>query len=339
MNLKSKNMKLKIYQPGYLFTFKLCLVSLLALSCISLYAQDSAAVNESAAAPAKVKPVKNTFGSVWVIDNQTVLVPQKGTLEFDFQHRMGLVNNGSEDLWGLYGNGANIRLGVNYSPKEKLYIGMGITKSSMLLDFNAKYSIITQTKDKYPVSITYYGNAAVDTRKDATLYNGEAIRHNTDRYTFFNQILIARKINDKLSLQVAPSWSHQNAVWGYYTSYDTASKEYGDVYKSMNNEHFAIAVSGRYKFSNVCAILFNYDQPLTKHNQYNPNPNISLGLEVNTSSHSFQVFFSNYSLLSPQRNNMYNENNPLAEYTDASNTVHKGYQYLIGFNITRLWNF
>jgi hypothetical protein len=330
-------MKLKIHRTVCLVTFKLCLMSIMVLLFAKLNAQDSTA-SEAAPAPAKVKPVKNTFQSVWIIDNQTVMVPVKGTLEFDFQHRMGLVNKGAEDLWGLFGS-ANIRLGVNYSPKEKLFVGLGITKSNMLLDFNAKYSIITQTKGKYAVSVTYYGNAAVDTRKEATLYNGQDIVHNTDRYVFFNQLLIARKISDRLSIQVAPSWSHQNAVWGYYTSYDTASKQYGDKYKSMNNEHFAIAVSGRYKFSNLCSIIANYDQPLTKHNQYNPNPNISMGLEVNTSSHTFQVFFTNYYLLSPQRNNMYNQNNPLAGYTDANNTEHKGYQYLIGFNITRLWNY
>lgn len=331
-------MKLKIYQPGYLFTFKLCLASLLFLSCLKLNAQDSTAVTETAAAPAKVKPVKNTFQSIWIIDNQTTLVPVKGTLEFDFQHRMGLVDKGWQDLGGLFG-AANIRLGVNYTPIDRLMVGVGITKTKMLLDLNAKYSIITQTKDKYPVSVTWYGNAAVDTRKDATLYNGEAIKHNSDRYTFFNQVIIARKISDQLSLQVAASWSHQNAVWGYYTTYDTATKIYGDVYKSMEHEHFAFSVSGRYKFSNICSVIFNYDQPITQHNQYNPNPNLSLGLEINTSSHAFQVFVGNYNKLNPQQNNMYNQNNPFKEYTDAANTVHKGYQYLIGFNITRLWNY
>ena len=47
------------------------------------------------------------------------------------------------------------------------YVGIGITKSNMLWDGSAKYSIITQTKGKYPVSVTYYGNMAYDTRKDA----------------------------------------------------------------------------------------------------------------------------------------------------------------------------
>ena len=54
----------------------------------------------------------------------------------------------------------------------------------MLLDLNAKYAIITQTPGKYPVSATYYGNAAVDTRKEASLYDGAEMKHNSDRYSF-----------------------------------------------------------------------------------------------------------------------------------------------------------
>lgn len=317
-------------------------LTVFAVGCITLFvpklkAQDSTVAET--AAPVKVKPVKNTFQSAWIIDNQTVMVPIKGTLEIDFQHRMGLVNNGSKDLWGLFGQSANIRLGATYSPMDRLSIGVGITKYNMVLDLNAKYAIITQTKEKYPVSATYYVNAAVDTRTDATIYDGTDIAHNSDRYSFFNQLLIARKITERFSLQVAGSWSHQNAVSGYYTSYDTATQKYGGIYKSMNNEHFAIAVNGRYKFSSICSVIFGYDQPLTKHAQYNPNPNVSLGLEVNTSSHTFQVFVGNYSQLNPQRNNLYNDNNPFP-YTD--NLTHekvKGWEFLVGFNITRLWNY
>jgi hypothetical protein len=333
-------MKRKINISKRLFTLSAYIVGCLFLLPAALNAQDSTEVNAETAAPAKVKPVKNTFQSIWIIDNQTVMVPIKGTMEWDFQHRMGLVNNGAEDLWGLYGASANIRLGVNYSPINKLNLGIGITKNSMLLDLNAKYAIISQTKGKYPVSVTWYGNAADDTRKkeNIVLYDGTEMKHNSDRYTFFNQLIVARKITDKLSLQVAGSWSHQNAVSGYYTSYDTATKLYGDVYKSMHHDHFAISVAGRFKFSNVCAIIFNYDQPLTEHPQFNPNPNISLGLEMTTSSHAFQVFVGNYSLLNPQHNNLYNQNSPF-KYTDVNGEKIEGGKFLIGFNITRLWNY
>jgi hypothetical protein len=72
------------------------------------------------------------------------------------------------------------------------------------------------------------------------------------------------------------------------------------------------------------------------------------GVEMNTSSHSFQLFFTNFYYLNPAANNMYNSNNPFT-HTDKSITDDpataineskvKGGRFLIGFNITRLWNY
>jgi hypothetical protein len=126
-------------------------------------------------------------------------------------------------------------------------------------------------------------------------------------------------VTDKFSVQVSPSWSHYNAVEGYYD-------ENGDVQGKMENDHIAIAVSGRYKVTNAMSIIANYDQPITQHPTNNPNPNISFGIEIGTSSHTFQIFAGNYYNIVPQANNMFNTNN----YEDG--------EFLLGFNITRLWN-
>lgn len=308
-----------------------CLMSSLCLFQENLYAQDSTAVADEPPTAAKVKPVKNTFESVWIIDNQTVLVPVKGTFEMDIMHRFGTVQKGYEDFWGFFAP-SNIRLGVSYAPINKLNVGIGITKSNMLWDASAKYSIITQTKGKYPVSITFYSNAAYDTRKDA---DKSLFKFTVERFSFFNQLIIARKVTEKFSIQVAPSISHQNAVNGYYTKNDSTGK---DIFQEMKHEHFAVAISGRYKLTNVTSVMFNYDQPITKHPTHNPSPNLSFGLEFNTSNHSFQLFMGNYSLLSPQRNNLYNVNSAFG-YTDVDGTKVKGGAFLIGFNITRLWNY
>ncbi len=324
-------MKLKINIPSRFYSTCICMVSCMLFLHTSLLAQDSTTVLAATSKPAKVKPVKNTFESVWIIDNQTVMVPVKGTFEMDIMHRFGTVKKGYEDFWGFFAP-SNIRLGVSYAPINKLNLGMGLTKSNMLWDASAKYSIITQTPGKYPVSVTYYGNMAYDTRKDA---DKSLFKYQSQRMSFFNQLIIARKITDKLSLQIAPSISHQNSVNGFYTKNDSTGKE---VYKDMKFDHFAIAFSGRYKLTNITSIMFNYDQPLTKHNTNNPSPNLSFGLEFNTSNHSFQLFMGNYSLLSPQRNNLYNSNNPF-EYTDVNGAKVKGNNFLIGFNITRLWNY
>lgn len=314
---------------------KQVIVSLVFLSCLfliqpTMFAQDINSAAQKVSVPVKSKPVKNTFQSVWIIDNQTVMVPVKGTFEMDIMHRFGTVEKGYEDFWGFFAP-SNIRLGASYAPIDKLYLGFGITKFNMLWDVSAKYSFFTQTPGKYPVSLTYYGNVGYDTRKDE---DGSIFKYSSQRVSFFNQLIIARKISDKFSIQIAPSISHQNSVNGYYIKNDSSGKE---TFQDMSFDHIAIAVSARYKLTNVTSFMINYDQPLTKHNTKNPNPNLSFGFEFNTSNHSFQLFMGNYNLLSPQRNNLYNTNSPFS-YTVLDGTTVPGGKFVIGFNMTRLWN-
>ena len=82
--------------------------------------------------------VGNTFESVWMIDNQTVLVPLRRTFEFDIQHRFGTVVNGYSDFWGIYAP-SNIRIGFGYTPISNLMVGFGFTKDRLLWDVNWKY--------------------------------------------------------------------------------------------------------------------------------------------------------------------------------------------------------
>jgi len=322
--------KINIIIPGRLFKVGMCLVSCLLLHQATLYAQDTTAKAKEEAVPVKAKPVKNTFQSIWILDNQTVMVPVKGTFEMDIQHRFGTVNNGYSDLWGLYAS-SNIRIGVDYAPINNLYLGIGFEKYDELWDGSAKYALIKQTKGQSPVSITYYGDLSFDTRSDPT---HNLFAHSSDRLLSFNQIIIARKFSDKLSLQVAPSITHQNAVNGYYTKHDSTGTT---IFEEMKHDHFAVAFSGRYKLSDATAFLINYDQPITHHAENNPNPNLSFGFEFSTSGHTFQLFMGNYSLLNAGQNNLYNTNAPF-NYTQADGTRMKGGKFLIGFNVTRLWN-
>lgn len=301
--------KIKNIQCLLLIRSCVALMLLLCISTGSVLAQDTAA----APVVKKVKPVKGTFGSVWLIDNQTVMVPIKGTLEFDIHHRFGVVNNGSKDLWGFFAP-SNIRLGLNYAPINKLYVGAGITKERMQIDLNAKYALLQQTPGKMPLSVTYFGNLVIDARNESNFREG------VHRLSYFNQLLIARKITKNFSAQVAPSFSWFNNVEAYVDSK-------GEIQKKMKNGHLAISFLGRYKITDKTAFIAGYDQPLTKHTTNNPHPNICFGFETTTSSHAFQVFVGNYYGIVPQSNNMYNQN----DYTEG--------QFVIGFNMTRLWNF
>jgi hypothetical protein len=252
------------------------------------------------------------------------MVPIKKTFEMDIMHRFGTVNKGYEDFYGFFAP-SNIRLGFNYVPVNNLLVGISITKSNMTWEAYGKYALLKQTKGKYPVSITYFADAAIDTR------NKDNFVHSSDRLMYFHQLLIARKVTDKLSLQVAPSVSHINVVNGFFKSVRTSSTG-ADSIKSvlageMKHEHVAVAFSGRYLLKPAMAVIVNVDQPITKHVSGNPKPNISFGLELSTSAHAFQFFLGNYSYITPQRNNFFNQN----DYTKR--------EFLIGFNITRLWNY
>ncbi len=290
--------------------FRSALPVLILFVCSNeLYAQESTATVPELKI---VRLAKNTFESAFLMDNQTVIVPKRGALEMVIQHRFGTVNNGAKDLFGLFAP-SNIRLGLTFAPINRLDLGLGLTKEKKQVDVSAKYAILRQTEDNnVPISVTYFGNVVMDTRAPGNF------RNSVDRFSYFNQLLIARKITDQFSAQVAPSFSWFNNVEAYVNSK-------GEIVPEMKNGHFAVSVLGRYKFSEKSSIVVNYDQPLTHHLTNNPHPNISVGFETTTDSHAFQIFCGNYSSIVPQYNNVYNQN----DYT-------KG-QFVIGFNITRLW--
>src|SRR6478609_7128536 len=180
----------------------------------STFAQEDSVVVDSG-----MKPVRSVFESTWIIDNQTTLVPVKGTFEFMMNHRFGTIYNGIKDIYGIYGAGANIRLGFTYTLldnfgigalKGNLSVGFGSTKTGMVQDFNLKYNFLQQTRNgRIPVSVTYYTNMAIGAQgKKEDLPNGNT----SDRFSYFHQIIISRKFSDKLSVQVAPSISHFNTV-------------------------------------------------------------------------------------------------------------------------------
>ena len=123
-------------------------------------------------------------------------------------------------------------------------------------------------------------------------------------------MIIARKFGQLISVQVAPSWSHYNVVA-----------------TTMRNDMIAVAVGGRIKISDQTALMFDYTQPITKFIKDNPHPGLSFGVEFSTSAHAFQLLVGNYNGIIPQKNIMFNQN----DYFNGD--------VLIGFNITRLYNF
>ena len=255
------------------------------------------------------KPVRFTFGTGILIDNQTVATPYKGGLELVIHHRFSLIEN-IHNLFGIYG-AANTRLGLSYGITDRLMVGIGTTKDYKLQDFQWKYLILRQTEDNsMPVSVSYYGNMALDLREDAA-FGPEASYRDIHRLSYFTQFIIARKMTEKISLQVAPSAIYFNSV-----------PRYSDT-EGYRNFNLGLSAGGRVNFFRDQSLIFEYDQLLTKQElDVQPKPNLSVGWEIGTATHCFQLFVANYSQIISQRNLVFNEN-------DFANG-----DYLVGFNIT-----
>lgn len=285
---------------------KTLLFLLLSTLFISLSAQEEAPATD------KSKPVRFTFGTGTLIENQTVATPYKGGLELQIHHRFSLIE-GIHNLFGIYG-AANTRLGLNYGITDRLMVGLGTTKDYKLQDLQWKYLILQQTEDdKMPVSLSYYGNLVLDLRSEDAFGPEESFRE-IHRLSYFTQFIVARKFSEKISFQIAPSVLYFNAV----PQYSNESK-----YKNLN---FGLSAGGRANLFGSHSLIFEYDQLLTKQENLedskSPKPNLSLGWEIGTATHSFQVFVANYSNIINQYNLLYNTN----DLSDG--------EFLFGFNIT-----
>lgn len=285
--------------------------------------------NEEAPVPKKKKdkPVVEMFGSGILIDEQTSVIAQKKTLELMIQHRFGLIkDNGASDLWGVYAPSANTRMGLNYSILDNLMVGYGITRKNMYSDFQVKYNILQQTrKNTIPVSVTIYGNMAIDGRNKSVFetITADSTYKFGDRLSYFTQILVSRKFNSWFSFGINGSFTHYNSVTA-----DTVSV------KGMNHDVIGIGILGRIKFSPQSSIVFHYSLPLDiKSLNENtivtnkPKANFGIGYRVATATHSFEIFITASNGIIPQDNYMYNT----SDWTDG--------EFRLGFNITRLWGF
>jgi hypothetical protein len=111
---------------------------------------------------------------------------------------------------------------------------------------------------------------------------------------------------------------------------------------------YGIGLGARYKISSQSSILFEWTQPLKKHeiNDFEgtvpgvnknagPEANIAIGWEIATSAHAFQIIFGVYQDIVPQWNLHYNTNKFVKENAEGNNQL----SFVVGFNMTRLWGF
>lgn len=254
---------------------------LILFSTAALYAQEE-----------EDKPIRPPFETITLIDNHTTVNPYKGSFTIEIQHRFSEIKSIS-DLFGIYGT-ANTRLAVAYGISDRIMVGFGTTKGNKLQDLEWKVNILTQTRSgKIPVSLAYVGNAVLNAT-DKDNFGPAADYRFIHRLSYMNQLIVSRKFGQKLSLQVAPTYTYFNAVEDGY-----------------HNGNFSIYAGGRAQILGMSSLVFEYDQPLFTPDNITVYPNAALGVEIGTSTHAFRVFASNYNYLVKNYNVVYNKNNPL----------------------------
>ena len=147
----------------------------------------------------------------------------------------------------------------------------------------SKYKILRQGTGKRnrPISVSYFASAVCN-----TIHWSDPTRDNyfSSRMQYTHQLLIARKFNNDLSLQITPTLVHKNLV--------PTVKDKNDI--------LAMGFGGRYKLTQRFSINGEYIYVLP--NQiYSPYTNsLSLGVDLETGGHVFQLQLTNStSMLEP----------------------------------------
>jgi hypothetical protein len=243
------------------------LTSACLLGITSSYAQADSLMDmlNKTAPPSKKEAVSATFKATRIINGSSVESLGAGVLDFRIDHRFGQLSQGSQNFFGL--DDATTRIGLDYGITKWLMVGIGHNTLNKEDDGFVKVKLLSQRKEGMPISLS-------------SLPTGDTWEY-SNRLYFTNQVLIARKFNDWLSLQLMPSIVHYNLV---------------DSNKSDNNT-FAIGIGGRIKVSRRIAItgeyyyrLNNTDMLYDGSKTYN---SASIGIDIETGGHVFQLMLTN----------------------------------------------
>ena len=291
---------------------KILLISFLIISsAFTLSAQDIDPMSllQGLAEAPKDEPVIATFKATRLINQQTIEVGGTRSLDFRIHHHFGPFNSGAYDFWGIDG-GASIRLGLEYSYNGRLQFGLGRTSYEKQIDGFLKYRLLRQSKSgSMPISVTLFSGAYRNGIKGLQIGGIDKFKYASDRLSFVQQIIIARKIDDKLSIQITPTMVHYNLVENL----------------SDQNDAYFLGIAGRYKISNRTAITYEYGAKLLNYSVSKYYDSMGIGLDIETGGHVFQMFLTNSFGMT--------ENQTFARTN--SSWADRGFR--LGFNVSRMF--
>jgi len=247
----------------------------------------------------------NAFKSTRVINGHSMEFLGNGVLDFRILHRFGYANSGINNLFGL--DQANMRFALDYGISKRFMIGVGRSNVNKELDGFIKIRPIWQASGPggWPFSLVLVSGMVYNTVPFA---DPNRLNYKSSRMSFYNQVIIGRKFSNAFSMQVAPIMVHRNMVDSVATPHDT----------------YAVGVGARIKFSQRVAFVVDY-HPIVYGRPKNTQDPMSVGFDIETGGHVFQLHFSNAIGM-----------NEKAFLTETTGNFLKG-DVRFGFNLSRVF--
>ena len=216
--------------------------------------------------------VTATFKGTRIINGQSVELPAKGNLQFLIEHRFGTINSGAYELWGL--DQAQMRMSFDYGLTNNTAIGLARNSFQKTFEASIKSRLVRQKMNGGSlISVTSYNAVFANSIRWA---NPERANLFSSRLSYAHQIMIARKFNSSLSLQLTPSLIHRNLV----------------DKKDINNDYVALGIGGRYKLTKRVSLNAEYFYQFKRLNELFVN-SLSIGFDIETGGHVFQLHVTN----------------------------------------------
>lgn len=282
----------------------------IALFSLNLYAQEDLLDLLEKEAKPPINFTTATFKTTKIVSSNSVETNGEGQLNFVIQHRFGRVTSGINQFFGI--DDANLRLAVEYGVLDNLDIGFGRSSYEKKLDFFVKYRFLRQSTGARKMPITMAGFASMQIITGTLNSNPRQTDLFTSRMSYAYQLMIARKFGKWVSVQLTPTMVHKNFVY--------SAKDRNDIFSLGFGTSVRVSGSVRVNLEYYWTFEGQVVSPYNQEKVLNP---ISLGVDIETGGHVFQIHVSN------SRGML--EKELVAETTG---NIAKG-QINFGFNITR----
>ncbi len=252
-----------------------------------------------------------TFKGTKLLNAQTNETPGKGVLQYIISHRFGSFTD--EYFYNFFGlDIAHIRMQMDYGISDRLNVGIGRSSVLKTTDAFVKYRALRQKTggNAFPIGLTLYSSMNY---RGARFTDG-LDHYTSDRLSYHHQAIFSRKMNENLSLILAPSLVHWNLVPSPNDPNDTYHLLLGGRHKLTKR----IALTGEYTFSSNRS----YGSGATEQRFHAP---LSIGVDLETGGHVFQFHLSNTRAMSDP---LWMAQNP---YSAANGSL------FLGFNISRVF--